>query len=257
MEIMPDLSDFIVPDWPAPENVRAFSTMRSGGVSAYPYHGGTLSEGGLNVALHVGDDATCVRQNRALLRRYLPAEPFWLNQVHGSRVVEAGEAAGTPDADASFSVKRRQVCLIQTADCLPVLFCDREGRAVAAAHAGWRGLAGGVLEATLDRMRQAGAGEVMAWLGPAIGAACFEVGEDVRDAFVSRRAALDGCFHARLQQPGKYLADIYALARHILAGQGVGMVSGGHFCTVSDAARFYSYRRDGVTGRMATCIWLA
>ena len=251
------MADFIIPDWPAPGNVRAFSTVRSGGVSSYPYHGGALSEGGLNVALHVGDDAGHVRQNRERLRRYLPAEPLWLNQVHGSRVVEAGEVTGVPDADASFSVKRHQVCLVQTADCLPVLFCDRQGRMVAAAHAGWRGLAGGVLEATLFRMRQAGAGEVLAWLGPAIGASCFEVGEDVREAFVSCHAALDGCFMARPGQPGKYLADIYALARHILAGQGVDSVSGGDLCTGSDAARFYSYRRDGVTGRMATCIWLA
>lgn len=253
----PDLSEFIVPDWHAPENVRAFSTVRSGGVSAYPYHGATLSEGGLNLALHVGDDARCVRQNRERLRRYLPDDPLWLNQVHGNSVVEAGKVDGTPDADASFSVKRQAVCLIQTADCLPVLFCDREGRTVAAAHAGWRGLAGGVLEATLFRMRQAGAGNVLAWLGPAIGASCFEVGEDVRKAFISRCAALDGCFSPRPGLPGKYLADIYALARHILAGQGVEAVSGGGFCTVSDAGRFYSYRRDGVTGRMATCIWLA
>lgn len=253
---MPDLSEFIVPDWQAPENVRAFSTVRSGGVSACPYHGGTLSEGGLNLALHVGDDARCVRQNRERLRRFLPAEPLWLNQVHGSQVVEAGEVEGTPDADASFSVKRHAVCLIQTADCLPVLFCDRAGRTVAAAHAGWRGLAGGVLEATLCRMREAGAGEILAWLGPAIGASCFEVGDDVREAFVSRYAALDDCFSVRPERHGKYLADIYALARHVLAGQGVRAVSGGDFCTVSDAARFYSYRRDGVTGRMATCIWL-
>lgn len=252
-----DLSKFIVPNWPAPENVQAFSTVRSGGVSAYPYHGATLFEGGLNLALHVGDDVNCVIQNRKRLCQHLPHEPLWLNQVHGSRVVEAGKAKGTPHADASFSVTRQAVCLIQTADCLPVLFCDSKGRTVAAAHAGWRGLAGGVLEATLFRMRQAKAGDVLAWLGPAIGASYFEVGEDVRYAFTSRFAVLDGCFRPQPGLPGKYLADIYALARHILRKQGVEAVSGGDFCTVSETSRFYSYRRDGVTGRMATCIWLA
>lgn len=254
---MRNKQELIFPDWEAPDNVRGFSTTRGGGVSPYPYHGKTLSDGGLNLALHVGDDSGCVEQNRNHLREWLPGEPLWLNQVHGTRVVQAGAVSGLPEADASFSTTRHAVCLVQTADCLPVLFCDAAGRVVAAAHAGWRGLAEGILEETLSRMRQAGAMEILAWMGPAIGPQCFEVGEDVLEAFSARDEDLATYFRPRAGEQGKYLANIYALARHMLEKQGVSKISGGHFCTVSDAARFYSYRRDGVTGRMATGIWLA
>jgi YfiH family protein len=246
----------IFPDWDAPDNVRGLFTTRQGGVSTPPYHGQSTGEGGLNLALHVGDAAENVRSNRHLLSAWLPAEPLWINQVHGITVVPAGAAPDLPDADAAFSTARHQVCVVQTADCLPVLFCDREGRTVAAAHAGWRGLAQGVLETALREMRHAGAGEILAWLGPAIGPENFEVGQDVREAFADRERTLTRYFKPRPGLPGKCLADLYALARHILEKQGVSHISGGGFCTVSDAARFYSYRRDGVTGRMAACIWL-
>lgn len=248
--------DLIFPDWPAPENVCGFFTTRAGGVSRYPYHGEKISEGGLNLALHVGDVIPHVEQNRIRLRAWLPKEPLWLNQVHGTQVVAAGSVFDVPDADASFSTTPGEVCLVQTADCLPVLFCDMAGSVVAAAHAGWRGLADGILQATLSRMRQAGATDILAWMGPAIGPACFEVGEDVLAVFAAGDAEMKKYFSPRPGQPGKFLADIYALARHILEKQAVPRISGGNFCTVSDAARFYSFRRDGVTGRMAACIWL-
>jgi len=253
---MKNKPDLIFPDWEAPDNVRGFSTTRGGGVSSAPYHGKEDTEGGFNLALHVGDDARSVERNRNQLRAWLPSEPLWLNQVHGIQVVRVGTVSGVPDADASFATESHKVCLIQTADCLPVLFCDVAGSIVAAAHAGWRGLADGILDATLLRMREAGATEILAWMGPAIGPECFEVGEDVLAAFSAKERDAQKYFSVLAGQPGKYLADIYGLARHVLEKQGISKISGGNFCTVSDAARFYSYRRDGVTGRMAACIWL-
>lgn len=242
--------DFIIPDWNAPGSVGALSTTRHGGTSGGPY--AAPDGGGLNLGIHVGDDPQAVARNRALLRAHLPAEPSWLNQVHGVRVVDAADTAGqVPDADASISASPGTVCVIQTADCLPVLFCDSDGKVVGAAHAGWRGLAGGVLQATAARMREAGAGDIMAWLGPAIGPRAFEVGQDVADAFSNA-----GAFRAIPERPGKFLADIYMLARAALAEAGVEKISGGGYCTVEDARRFYSYRRDRVTGRMASLIWL-
>ena len=191
--------------------------------------------------------------NRALLSALLPSEPVWLNQVHGADVVDAGTVSGVPDADASFATTPGVVCAVLTADCLPVLFCDLSGQVVAAAHAGWRGLAAGVLGNTVARMRDAGAQQIQAWLGPAIGSRRFEVGVDVLQAF----AGLDPAGrHFALQANGKYLADIYALARLALHACGVDLLAGGDFCTVEDAPRFYSYRRDGVTGRMASLIWI-
>ncbi|MCL1886425.1 MAG: peptidoglycan editing factor PgeF [Betaproteobacteria bacterium] len=248
--------DLIFPDWSAPDNVCGFSTTRYGGVSPHPYHGRRISEGGLNLAMHVGDMVDCVEQNRNRIRQWLPNEPLWLNQVHGTTVVRVESVSGLPDADASFSTKRHAICLVQTADCLPVLFCDTAGRVVAAAHAGWRGLAKGILEETLRSMRRYGAGEILAWLGPAIGPDHFEVGTDVLEVFVAGDKDNRRYFKPQIEKPGKYLADIYALARKILEKHDVRKISGGNFCTVSDAARFYSYRRDGITGRMASCIWL-
>lgn len=246
----------IIPDWPAPSCVRAFSTVRSGGLSEMPYHGHQKSAGGLNLGMHVGDDAHIVRENRALLRRFLPSEPVWLNQVHGNRVVDASRSGDAPDADASFACCPDVVCVIMTADCLPVLLCRRDGKAVAAAHAGWRGLAAGVLENTVRAISEKKGADIMAWLGPAIGPDAFEVGEDVRDTFVQKDGRLSVAFEKRTGADGKYLADIYALARLTLRQAGVMQVYGGGFCTVSDESRFYSYRRDGVTGRMATGIWI-
>lgn len=248
--------NLIIPDWNASKNIRAFSTVRSGGVSQSPYQGDDSGKNGLNVGMHVGDKSLDVQKNRALLKKKLPTEPVWLNQVHGSTVVNGENVSGVPDADASFAKKKAVVCTIMTADCLPVLLCDKAGTVVAAAHAGWRGLAGGVLENTMAVMRNNTNSEIMAWLGPAIGPDAFEVGEDVRQAFVQKNPLMESAFVTRKESPGKYLADIYALAKMTLDKLGVTDVSGGGFCTVTDKARFYSYRRDGVTGRMATGIWL-
>ena len=229
--------------------MRAIQTLRGGGCSPPPWDSGNLGD-------HVGDAPERVVANRARLRALLPDEPRWLRQVHGTTVVDAAAAlpkADAPKADAAFARQPGSVCAVMTADCLPVLFCDRAGSVVAAAHAGWRGLAAGVLEATVAAMG-APPDELLAWFGPAIGPGNFEVGVEVRAAFVERDPAVAGAFRAL--GDGKWLADIYRLARQRLAGVGVSAVFGGDRCTVGDAGRFFSYRRDGVTGRMATLIWL-
>lgn len=238
---------WIRPDWPAPARVRALSTTRSGGVSVSPYDS-------LNLGVHVGDVPASVAANRAALRDVLPGEPCWLNQVHGTRVVDAAHPDGVPDADAVVSRSAGAVCVVMTADCLPVLLCDRAGSVVGAAHAGWRGLQGGVIEATVAAM-QVSPSEVIAWLGPAIGLTAFEVGDEVRAAFVGDAAVAAAAFQPSAT-PGKWLADIYLLARQRLQVLGVNSISGGDLCTVTDRERFFSYRRDGVTGRMASLIWL-
>lgn len=240
-------SIFLVPDWPAPQRVRALSTTRTGGVSAAPY-------ASLNLGDHVGDDPAAVAENRRRLGRYLPVVPAWLRQVHGVTVVDAGAAAVDCEADAAFARQPETVCVVMTADCLPVLFCDRAGTVVAAAHAGWRGLAGGVLEATVSAMGVP-TGELMAWLGPAIGPRAFEVGGEVREVFVAQDPAAASAFTAG--SGGKWLADLFLLARQRLARIGLQDVYGGGMCTVSDPRRFFSYRRDRLTGRMATLVWLA
>lgn len=250
----------LVPDWDAPGNVSSLSTTRRGGTSKAPYDDGG-GAGGLNLGAHVGDSPQAVAANRALLRSRLPAEPGWLTQVHGSQVVDAREASramesgGMLNADACIATEPGVVCVIQTADCLPVLFCDSVGKVVGAAHAGWRGLANGVLENTVTRMREAGAGDILAWLGPAIGPSCFEVGDEVVQAFVEHDGGCASAFAPRPGTASKHLADIYALARRRLASAGVTRVWGGTRCTVSERDQFYSYRRDGVTGRMASLIW--
>lgn len=249
--------ELIVPEWiGAPDNVGALSTTRRGGRSNGPYGDGE-GAGGLNLGVHVGDDPENVRRNRTLLRTILPTEPAWLSQVHGARVVDAALVGSVPpEADASISTVPGVVCAIQTADCLPVLFCDGGGRAVGAAHAGWRGLAGGVLENTMAAMRDAGASDIFAWLGPAIGPQCFEVGQDVFDAFAAKDGKMATAFKPIAGCPGKYFADIFALACRSLTLAGVAQVTGGGMCTVTEQKRFYSYRRDKVTGRMASLIWL-
>ena len=250
--------NLIIPEWPAPARVRAFSTLRNGGVSLPPY-GGSKGAAGLNLGTYVGDDIEAVKKNRALLREQLPTEPAWLNQVHGSDVVNASAVKGVPDADASYTTDADTVCIIMTADCLPVLFCSADGRVVGAAHGGWRGLASGVLQNTLRQMRAQSDADVMAWFGPAIGPRVFQVGQDVLDVFVRQYPALamEQAFVPEAGNPGKYLADIYLIARKILNGFGVSAVYGGDCCTVTDSDRFYSFRRDnGKTGRMATGIWL-
>ncbi len=243
---------WITPDWPAPPSVRALSTTRHGGHSAVPYASFNFSD-------YVGDAPAAVARNRAQLRAQagLPAAPHWLRQVHGTRVLELDNLTATtavpPEADAAVTSARGVVCAVQTADCLPVLLCDAAGRRVGAVHAGWRGLAHGVIEAALGRW-ETPAGQMLAWLGPAIGATAFEVGDEVRDAFVSDAPEASACFRAHTL--GKWQADIYALARLRLQRAGVTQVYGGRGCTVTDAQGFFSYRRDKVTGRMATLIWL-
>lgn len=236
----------IVPQWSAPASVRAFTTTRAGGVSRGRW-------AGLNLGDHVDDDLRAVADNRARLSRQLglPAEPQWLSQVHGTRVCLPGRPLDC--ADACFENRPGRVCAVLTADCLPVLFCNVAGTRVAAAHAGWRGLLAGVLEQTVAAFDDPPE-QILAWLGPAIGPSAFEVGDEVRADFVADRAACGS--HFRAHGPGHWLADLYGLARDRLAGAGVLRVSGGGLCTFDDPERFFSYRRDGVTGRMATLIWL-
>lgn len=240
------MRDAIFPDWPAPPGVRALLTTRLGGVSAAPW-------AGFNLGDHVGDDPAAVSANRLALGRGLPAQPVWLRQVHGTRCVDAALAAGEVVADASFTRQRGVVCAVMTADCLPVLLCDDDATVVGVVHAGWRGLVGGVVEATVAAMEVPG-GRLMAWLGPAIGPRAFEVGGEVREAFIARDPAAALGFVAA--PGGKWLCDIHRLARQRLAGAGVHRFTGADFCTVSDPSRFFSYRRDGITGRMASLVWL-
>jgi len=247
--------DLIVPQWDAPASVGALSTTRRGGASAGVFDDGG-GGGGFNVGRHVGDDPAAVQANRASLARLLPSEPRWMSQVHGADVVDAAEIDAATRADASIATRPGVVCAIQTADCLPVLFADAEGRVVGAAHAGWRGLAGGVLENTVARMRDAGAGEMLAWMGPAIGPASFEVGADVLDAFVAQDGGAAEAFRPIDGTPGKYFADLYALARRRLASAGVQRIAGGGWDTFAERERFYSFRRDKVTGRMVSLIWI-
>lgn len=240
--------EWITPEWPLPAGVGSLITTRNGGVSPAPYHS-------LNLGDHVGDDAANVAANRTALRDHLPAEPAWLQQVHGTVVVDAASVApgSVAQADASFSRTPGTVCAIMTADCLPVLLADRTGTVVGAAHAGWRGLCGGVIEATVQAMN-APAANLIAYLGPAIGPDAFEVGGEVRDAFLAHDIHAVEAFTPI--GDGKYLADIYQLARQRLAALGITEVYGGDYCTVIDRERFFSYRRDQVTGRMASLIWL-
>lgn len=242
-------STCFVPDWPTPKNVRSLVTTRNGGVSQGVYSS-------LNLGAHVGDDPLAVMTNRARVVASVQGMPVWLNQVHGTRVFDATGFSAIdklPEADASFSREAGSVCTVMTADCLPVLFCDLAGSVVAAAHAGWRGLLAGVLEEAIVAMGVPGQ-NLMAYLGPAIGPQAFEVGDEVRSAFVSADETSVAAFKSSLQ--GKWLADIYLLARQRLAGLGLTRIYGGSFCTVSEPDRFFSYRRDGQTGRMASLIWL-
>ncbi len=241
------MSPWLTPDWPAPVNVRACVTTRVGGVSAEPFDSFNLGD-------HVGDEPAAVAENRRRLTSALGCQPAWLSQVHGIDVVEADPSV-VATADASWSKAPGVACTIMTADCLPALFCDRAGTRVAAAHAGWRGLAGGVLEATVDALGIA-PGELLVWLGPSIGPQAFEVGAEVRDAFLKDHAEAERAF-VPSANAGKYLADIYELARIRLAAKGVTAVYGGGLCTYSDTGRFYSYRRSSRTGRLASLIWLA
>lgn len=261
-------TDWIAPDWPAPANVRAVSTTRSGGVSRGPY-------ASFNLGTHVGDDPRAVAENRLQLRTELSLsrEPHWLAQVHGAQVttighfdnplsptnvgdrvgVRVGKAAEETTADAAITRSTREVCAIMTADCLPVLLCDRTGKTVAAVHCGWRGLAAGILENTLAAMRTPPT-EILAWLGPAIGPEAYEVGDEVRAALTKAHPEADQAFEPRAG--GKWLCDICLIASQRLRRASVTHIYGGGFCTYSERERFFSYRRDGECGRMASLIWL-
>ncbi|MBL8520052.1 MAG: peptidoglycan editing factor PgeF [Betaproteobacteria bacterium] len=239
---------FLRPDWPAPGGVDAWFTTRAGGVSPGPY-------ASLNLGLHVGDDATRVAHNRQVALRGLAAQPVWLQQNHGTSVADLDDGPPLAPADAAVTSRPGRVCTVLVADCLPVFFCDRAGTRVGVAHAGWRGLAAGVLEATVRSMRVAPR-ELLAYIGPAIGRAAFEVGGEVRAAFCDTDPRAGAAFDARPDQPGKFLADLPALARMRLQASGIEDVRGGERCTFADPARFFSYRRDGVTGRMGAFIHL-
>jgi YfiH family protein len=238
----------LIPDWPAPEAVKAVITTRQGGVSQAPYHS-------LNLATHVGDAPEAVEENRKRLIGdcQLPGEPFWLSQVHGCQVADSASDHPGCEADAVFSLSPGVVCAVMTADCLPLLMTDRSGSRVCAVHAGWRGLAQGVVESAINRMGVAPE-EIMVWLGPAIGPNEFEVGGEVCQAFLN--ACSDDAAAFRQGDGDRWLADIYQLARSRLKRLGVGYVGGGEYCTVQQSELFFSYRREGVTGRMASLIWL-
>lgn len=236
-------------DWPAPSTIKTLFSTRKGGVSQAPFSS-------LNLGDHVNDNVEDVTVNRQLFTSFLPSSPVWLSQVHGTDVIELTSSAHVidpPVADGSFSKQPNQVCCVMTADCLPVLICNLQGTQVAAVHAGWRGLLDGIIEQAIDQFDPSD--ELLAYLGPAIGANAFEVGAEVKQAFCERDPSVINAFRSSVNK-GKWLADIYELARNRLNGKGVGGVYGGQFCTVTEKERFFSFRRDGQTGRMASCIWI-
>jgi polyphenol oxidase len=243
---------WLVPDWPAPANVHAATTLRTGGVSKKPY----LS---LNTAIHVNDTIEQVLHNRKVISDMLnlPAEPVWLDQIHSIRIVKAVKTAIPQQADASYSNDSGVVCTVMTADCLPLLICSKNGEKIAAIHAGWRGLLAGVITNSISKLTSLApitiATELLIWLGPAIGPNCFEIGSEVREAFIKKSKHYEKAF--KVQNNGKYLADIYQLARIELNAIGITNIYGGTYCTMTEKERFFSYRRDNQTGRMATLIW--
>jgi YfiH family protein len=237
--------NWIKPDWPVASNIHAAATLRSGGVSQ-----GTFNS--LNLGLHVNDEPENVYKNRRIISRMLdlPSEPVWMEQVHGIDVIKADQSKQIEKADASYTDQENTVCAVLTADCLSILLATTDGNKIAAIHAGWRGLLSGVVANTVNTM---GTINLVAWLGPAIGADCFEVGQEIKDSFIKKSEKFTQVFTKTNEK--KYLADIYKLAKIELASVGIKQVYGGGFCTVTDKERFYSYRRDGETGRMATLIW--
>lgn len=242
------MNALIFPDWPQPKNILSCSTTRNGGVSLPPFDS-------LNLGSHVDDEPMAVSENRErlLVLAKLPQQPLWLEQVHGTKVLHLnGNPHENRQADAVYTDQVGQVCAIMTADCLPVLFCSKDGKQVAAAHAGWRGLCEGILENTVAQFT-CSPNEIMVWLGPAIGPTKFEVGPEVREAFINQSSDLAGAFSV---YGDKFLANIYLLASKKLQAAGISTVYGGSFCTVSDENRFFSFRREGKTGRMASLIWI-
>jgi len=241
---------FIQPNWPVPKNVKSLQTTRVGGFSVAPF-------ASMNLGAHLNDDPIAVAKNRQFLKGYLPSEPVWINQVHGIDVIDAAKNGFLQNADASFTTQNNIVCVAMTADCLPVLLCDTSGTVVSAVHAGWRGLCDGVIEAAVNKMSVCPS-EVIAWLGPAIGPKAFEVGDDVRKQFILKDNQASLAFR---QLGDNWLCDLYQIAKQRLNLLGITHIYGASinedFCTYSDDTRFFSFRRDNVTGRMASMIWLA
>jgi polyphenol oxidase len=242
------MNNFIIPNWPVPAKIKAFTTTRANGFSSAPFDS-------FNLAAHVGDSVEAVAQNREYLRKVLQLrhEPFWLLQTHSTTVVEAENEALYLTADASYTREVNTVCAVLTADCLPLLICDQNASCVAAVHAGWKGLLGGIIEEALKALKTPGE-DLLAWLGPAIGAGVYEVGEEVQEKFIAHDISAKASF--RPLSKNKYLMDIYSLARQRLARQNITRVYGGEFCTLTQKDKFFSYRRDRETGRMASLIWI-
>ena len=249
----------IDPYWLVPQQIKAFCTTREGGVSKAPFNT-------LNLGLNAGDELADVLQNRSIVRACVPTEPLWLKQIHGIAVstptLRASQVTGPIEADAAVTKTPNEVLAILTADCMPVLFSNKEGSVIGAAHAGWRGLSGGVLENTIQEMMALSPDmspkDIVAWMGPAIGPSVFEVGEDVLKAFSNHsQAILTEAFQPIAQNPGKYFANLYLLAQDRLRSYGVEQIYGGEFCTFSDSENFFSYRRDKQTGRFASLIWIS
>lgn len=243
------MSLFLQPNWPAPSTIHAYTTLRMGGVSQAPYDE-------FNLATHVGDNPEHVIANRELLKKTLAitSEPIWIKQTHSARAIPATAENAEQEADATFTDKTQQTCVVLTADCLPILLCNHQGTHVAAIHAGWRGIAHGIIEATIAGLSLP-SHDLLAWLGPAISPANYEVGAEIRSQFIDLHPEAELAFQPSPNQ--RWLADLYALAKIRLLRQGISAIYGGNFCTYADNKRFYSYRRDGEkTGRMATLIWI-
>ena len=249
--------EVITPDWPVPPNIHSLVTTRDGGTSLPPFSS-------LNLGDHVGDDAQAVKANRAILRGQIPSEPIWLKQVHGTFVStpinRKLSSDGVIEADAAVTNQANEVLAVMTADCLPIFFCNQTGDVIGVAHAGWRGLCAGVLENTVTEMLKLDTdmtpNQIMAWMGPAIGPAAFEVGEDVYAAFLNAGIAFPNtAFVAIPSRPGKYFANLYLLAQSRISTLGVEQIYGGNFCTVTNQKRFFSHRRDAISGRFASLIW--
>jgi len=250
-----NLNHSIIPDWAAPTKIKALVTTRQGGVSPAPFVS-------FNIAEHVGDKPENVQYNRQLLKQNLPSEPLWLNQIHSTKVVnynhfEQHPTTGIINADGSYATEANQVCVVMTADCLPVFICNKQGTIVSVVHAGWKGLLAGIIEQAINKViaaSQCQAEDIIIWLGPAIGPERFEVGAEVRSAFSDKQTITD-CFY-KTRTKDKYLADIYQLAIKRLSAMGIENVTQSNYCTYNDEHLFYSYRRDGQTGRMASIIWI-
>lgn len=243
------MKNILIPNWPAPKHIKAFSTTRLNGFSQNPYDS-------FNLAYSVGDDHEKVSQNREHLKKILnlPSDPLWLSQIHSTVIYKVDQESMPKNADGSYTTSQNKVCVVMTADCLPILLCNLSGTQIAAVHAGWRGLADGVVESALNCFNPSDE-KIIAWIGPAIGKTFYEVGDDVRDRFLEINSNFNKAFQPHKQS--KWLSDMNLLARMRLEKAGVSDIFSENFCTFADSDRFFSYRRDGVTGRMASLIWIA